>query len=521
MTTSATLAQPVEQSISEAIQNAARSSVNRSQQANDLAEETYRSAPADTLATLDPTTLYTTENSYRGPWTAPAFGPRILGLLGSDWLDEQTGLSRDLLIRAIADRMVSQGYLFFRIQISPRSAAVGPEFELQPLPVKVLGNGLQLKNILYIREGDFFRLNQLRLALFQLNNKGESTYKADVANVNNTIYLSFSELPRSRITTIINLNNFNKQDLFGYNGSISVLASDLLKLNESIGLTYSNNLAAVKARNFSAYNGYFSVPILGMDLSLDYNQSSDHSFIELGKSVLQAQRFTENYGLGLKSNYVNGDTLIYYGLRIGRNNSRFQINNNRILAQTYRYGLAELSSGFSQRRNSFYASGAVTLSRAFQYDRGNIFNTLRTHAELGDRLFKHWRYRLSLNTQHRLGQARLPSAELFYPGSSTRTRLPFNAAPLSGEHGLNLSSTLSYDISTSGLHRGWVAVGTLSPFVGLDHGRADGRYISSLTLGVNLAIGQNRLQLYWPKIIGSNVGYQADGGVFLALQAQF
>lgn len=521
VTAPAALAQSIEQNLNQAIQEAAQSSVNRSQQANEMAQEAYRSTPADALASLDPTALYTVEDRYRGAWSAPAFGPRIVGLLGSSWLDQQTGLSRDALMRAVADRMVAEGYLFFRIQISPRSASTGPEFELQPLPVKVLDNGLQLKNILYIRDGDFFRLSQLRLALYQLNNKGESTYKADVVNVENTIYLSFSQVPRSRVTTVINLNNFNKKDLFGYNGSISLLASDLLNLNESFGLTYSNNLATVQARNFSAYNGYFSVPILGVDLMMDYNQSSDRSFIELGRSILQAQRNTENYGLGLKRNHIDGDTLFYYGLRAGRNNSRFDINKTRILAQTYRYGLGELSGGVSYRKDSFYASGSAILSRSFQYDRGNAFSTLRTHAEAGDRFLRQWRYRVSLNAQQRLGGAPLPSSELFYPNSPTRTRLPFNAAPLSGEHGMNLSSTLSYDIARSSLHRGWVAVGTISPFVGLDHGRAGRQYITSATLGVNVAVGQNRLQFYWPKILGSNASHRADGGIFLSLQAQF
>ena len=516
-----TVAASVEQDIGQAIREAAQNSVNRSLQARDTAHQAYRSAPADALANLDPTSLYRVDDRYRAAWQAPAFGPQLLRLLGSRWLDQQSGLARDSLVRAIAERMLSEGYLFFRLRIAARGAAPGPEIDLEPLPVKLLDNGLQLKIVLRIREGGFFRLDQLRLALFQLNSMGESSYRADVANVDDAIYLSFSRLPRSRLTTVIDLNNFNKQDLFGYNGTLSVLASDLLRLNESLGLSYSNNLAAVPARTFSAYNGFFSVPLLGLDLALDYSQSDDRSVIELGKSSLAAKRDTRRLGLSLKANQIRGDALFHYGLRLTRSASRFDINRQPILAQTYRYNTAELSAGASLRRDGWHASASAVLSRSFRYNRGPDFLTLRTHAEVGDRLFKHWRYRLSLNTQHRLGQAQLPSAERFYPGASTRTRLPFNAAPLSGEHGLNLSSTLSYDISTSGLHRNWVAVGTVSPFVGLDHGRADGRYLNSLTLGVNLAIGQNRLQLYWPKIIGSNVGYQADGGIFLALQAQF
>lgn len=514
-------AQSVEDNIMRSIRESAESSVNRSKQAQETAAQAYRSVRADTLAGLDPSMLYTIEDHYTGPWSAPAFGPRAVSLLGSARLDKQGGLPRQALIEAIAKRMVDDDYVFFRLRISPRTAASGPEIELLPQTVKLQDNGLQLKNILHLRDGAFFKLSQLRLALFQLNNSGESSYQADVAHVGDTIYVSFREQQRSRLTTILNINNFNKQDLYGYTGTASIIGGNLLNLNESLGLSYSGNLASVDARKFTSYSGFFSVPVLGMDLSMDYSQSMDRTLLQLDRATLKAQRKTETLGFGLRANQLIGNTLAHYGTRIYQNNSRFEIHDTVIRAQTYRYTAAELSTGFSHRQSAFHTSGSATFTRALSYNGAERFNILRAHAEVGDRLPHNLRYRVSLNAQHRLGGGALPSSELFYANSPSRARLPFDFSPVAADNGVSLSSTLSYDITHAGLHRGWVAVGNISPFIGLDHGRADGAYVTSMAAGVNIALGQNALQIYAPKVLSSNVGHRASGGVFMTLQAQF
>lgn len=515
------LAQSIESAIQSTIDNAAKSSVSRDSQARQTAEQAYQNVRADSLLSLDPKTLYSVQDDYDKPWSPPSFGPRALRLLGSSWLDSQTDLNRDALIQALAHRMIEDGYIFFRIDIVERVNGKGPEIELVPQKVKLVENGLQLKNIIRIQEDRFFRMDELRLALFQLNQGGESSYKADLALVEDTIYLSFQKQQRAKLTSVFNINNYNKRDLYGYAGTATFILGDFLNMNESMALSYSGNLAAVDARSFEAYNGYVSVPILGTDLMFDYGQSTDKSLIPVGQSSIPANRATQNMGAGLRWNMVSGDSLLHYGARVSHNNSRFSVYDKEILAQTYRYTTAEISTGISHQIKSFNTTASLTLSRALSYDRGDPFTIARTHMEISDRLPRQFRYRVSLNGQKRLGSAPLPSSELFYPNSPTRIRLPFEFAPMAAEDGMNVSATLSYDSSIVGLHRGWVAVGQFSPFIGVDHGRAGGRYATSISAGINYAIGQNNLQIYLPKVVGSNLGHPASSGVFMALQAQF
>lgn len=512
--------QSIGNEINRVIQDAAERSVNRTQQATERAEQAYNSVNVETISSIDPQALYGVVNTYKGPWKTPKYGPVAVDMLGSSWLKKQGNLSRDDLLKTIANRLIQDGYIFFRISVVDND---GSQLEVVPLEVKLIDNGLQLKNIIQIKPGSFFKLSQLQIALFQLNNKGESSYKADIANIDDVIYLSFTEQRRSAVTTILNINNYDKRDMYGYTGTASLLGSDLLNLNESLGLSYTGNMATVDQRSFSAYNGFLSVPVLGYDLSFVYGQSFDRNQLDLLQSTLKATRKTENYGVGVKSNFIfpDGNTLGSVGALLYRNNSWFRIYDTDIAAQTYSYRAAEFSGNVSYRRSSLYASGQASLTRSFSYSNGDAFTILRTHAEVGDRLPHQFRYRVSVNTQNRVGGASLPSSELFYAGSPTRVRLPFDFEPLAGERGFNVSSTLSYDTVYSGIHRGWVAIGAISPFVGLDYGRTNVGYASTASVGLNIAMGQNNLQLYIPKVLSTSASGRGSSGVFLTLQAQF
>ncbi|RIQ11865.1 ShlB/FhaC/HecB family hemolysin secretion/activation protein [Bordetella avium] len=511
--------------IGRVINESVERSIERTQQARELAQSVFEGKRLGTIQDIDPALLYSVDNQYQGVWKPPLFDEKSQEMLGVRFIARNSDMPPDLLIKSIAQRIIDRGYVFFKIVVAPDRDGGRPLIVLQPLEVKFLDHGLQLKNIINIRPGDFLSYDRLKLALYQLNQKGESSYTVDVANVDGVVYVSFKEQRRSKLTTYLNINNYSKKDLYGYTGTASLLASDLINLNETLGLSYTGNMASVDARKFESFSGFFSVPIGRFSFGLDYAHSTDKNSLSLANSSLAAQRRTENYGLSLKYNFLwpIADALGTSGVRLYRNNSNFDINSTPILAQTYSYRAAEAFLQAQYRSGVRVANASVSVLRSLS--RGDPFSIARAHLEYGDRvsesLAPNFRYRISGNAQSRIGSNDLPSSELFYPNASTRTRVPFSFSTMAGERGFNISSTLSYDNLYSGLHRGWVGVGVISPFVGLDYARSDSLYVSSASIGLNLSMGQNSFQMYFPKVLSTNAGRQDNAGVFLTLQAQF